>query len=135
MSVGLLTITHNGIGESIVEAAESILGPQSMPTRHFSFHASDAVERFEAAVAEAVAALDTGEGVLVLTDLYGSTPCNVARRLAPTHHVRVLSGLSLPMALRVFTYARLDLDQLVRRATDGGRVGVIECTPADGEPP
>lgn len=131
MSVALVTITHDGIGKAIVEAAESILGGQAMTVRHCSFTAGDDVERFEGRVMETVRKADDGDGVLVLTDLVGATPCNIAQRLAPAHHVRVLSGISLPMVLRVFTYARCDLAQLIQRAGDGARIGVIECGPPD----
>ena len=134
MSVALVTITHNGIGKAVVDAALSIIGSQGMTVQHCSFEAGDDVERFERRVSETVEQADHGDGVLVLTDLIGATPCNIARRLAPTHHVRVLSGISLPMVLRVFTYARCDLDQLIQRAGDGARVGVIECGPANQAP-
>ncbi|WP_083331040.1 PTS sugar transporter subunit IIA [Halofilum ochraceum] len=134
MSVALVTITHNGIGKAIVDAAESILGSQAMDVHHCSFNAGDDVERFEGEVMDTVGKADDGDGVLVLTDLIGATPCNVAQRLAPKHHVRVLSGISLPMVLRVFTYARCDLAQLIERAGDGAHVGVIECGPPDQAP-
>ncbi len=134
MSVALVTITHNGIGKAIVDAAESILGTPTITVRHCSFIAGDDVEQFERRVMDTVREADAGDGVLVLTDLIGATPCNVAQRLAPAHHVRVLSGISLPMVLRVFTYARCDLAQLVERASDGARVGVIECGPSDQAP-
>jgi PTS system ascorbate-specific IIA component len=131
MSVALVTITHNGIGKAIVGAAESIVGRQTMTVHHCSFNAGDDVEQFEGRVVDTVRKADDGDGVLVLTDLIGATPCNVAQRLAPTHRVRVLSGISLPMVLRVFTYARCDMGQLIERAGDGARVGVIECGPPD----
>jgi PTS system ascorbate-specific IIA component len=129
MSVALVTITHNGIGKAIVDAAESILGRQGMTVRHCSFNAGDDVGGFEDRVIDTIRKSDDGDGVLILTDLIGATPCNIAERLAPTHHVRVLSGISLPMVLRVFTYARSDLAQLIQRAGDGARLGVIECGP------
>ncbi len=131
MSVALVTITHNGIGKAIVDAAETILGSQAMTIRHCSFNAGDEVERFERRVRDTVRQADDGDGVLLLTDLVGATPCNIAQRLASTHHVRVLSGINLPMVLRVFTYARADLAQLIQRAGDGARSGVIECGPPD----
>ena len=129
MSVALVTITHDGIGKAIVDAAESILGSQGMTVRHCSFNAGDDVEGFEDRVIDTVRSSDDGDGILILTDLIGATPSNIAERLASTHHVRVLSGISLPMVLRVFTYARADLAQLIQRARDGARLDVIECGP------
>jgi mannose PTS system EIIA component len=72
--------------------------------------------------------LDEGDGVLVLTDLYGSTPANLAVALGQRReHVRVLAGVNLPMLVRALSYAVLDLDQLVDKALDGGRDGVLRC--------
>jgi PTS system ascorbate-specific IIA component len=72
--------------------------------------------------------VDRGEGLLVLTDLYGSTPANVALALARGRaHTRVIAGVNLPMLLRALNYAALDLDTLVDKALDGGRDGVRLC--------
>ena len=131
MTIGLITITHNRIGAAIVESAVAILGPQPVPMRHFSFAAQDCVDAAYSELAEAVRELDQGAGVLILTDLYGSTPCNIARRLAGGHRVRVVSGISLPMVLRVFSYACLELREIALRATDGARLGIVECGPPD----
>jgi PTS system ascorbate-specific IIA component len=74
--------------------------------------------------------LDGGEGVLVLSDLYGATPCNVANRL-PKLGVRMhcVSGLNLPMLLRVLNYPEQSLDQLAETAATGGRGGIFVDTP------
>ena len=68
--------------------------------------------------------LDTEAGVLVLSDLAGSTPGNVAERVARQGRVRVVTGINLPMLMRVFNYPGLDLDALARKALEGGRDGV-----------
>lgn len=127
MTIALITITHNRIGEQLAETAEEILGPPPFAVRHFVVRPDDDPARIEAAVIDAVRSIDAGDGVLILSDLYGSTPCNIARRVAPAHHVRVLSGVNLPMMLRVYSYGRLDLDTIAHKAAEGGRIGVIEC--------
>lgn len=131
MSIGLITITHGRIGEDLVEAARQILGQPALPIRHFVFEPADDPEAKGTALLDAVRELDTGDGVLILADLYGATPCNIAHRLTPEHHVRVLSGINLPMVLRVLNYAGLDLDTITRRAAEGGRIGVIDCGPRE----
>ena len=127
MTIALITITHNRIGEQLAETAEEILGSPPFAVRHFVVRPDDDPARIEADVADSVRSIDSGDGVLILADLYGSTPCNIARRVAPAHHVRVLSGVNLPMMLRVYSYARLDLDTMARKAAEGARIGVIEC--------
>lgn len=127
MTIGLITITHNHIGEQLADTAAEIVGSPPFAVRHFSVRADDDPAAIERAVIESIDAVDSGDGVLIVSDLYGSTPCNIARRAAPSHHVRVLSGVNLPMMLRVYTHFRLDLDALARKAAEGARIGVIEC--------
>lgn len=131
MTVGLITVTHNGIGRAICDAAEAILGDSPGGVRHFGFEPGDSGETLLEAMIAAVREIDQGDGVAVLTDLYGATPCNIARRIAPHHNVRVLSGISLPMVLRLLNYTHLELEQVVQRATDGAHIGIIECGPPD----
>jgi len=133
MSIGLITITHGRIGEDILDAACQILGTPSLEVRHFVFAPGDEPERIESALYDAIGGIDSGEGVLILSDLYGATPCNIAHRLPARHEVRVLSGINLPMVLRVLNYAELDLATIAARAAEGARIGVIDCGPEGGE--
>lgn len=134
MPVGLITITHRRIGEELVHAACSIFGDAPLATRHITFDPSGRIEDLERAVSDAAEGLDSGDGTIILTDLYGATPSNVACSLAQSRRVRVLSGINLPMVLRVSNYARLDLAELVERARQGARAGIVECgaPPPDG---
>nr|WP_209262426.1 PTS fructose transporter subunit IIA [Thiorhodococcus minor] len=76
--------------------------------------------------------LDDGDGVLILTDVYGATPANVALTLSERRpRTRVLAGVNLPMLLRALNYAKLDLDTVVDRALEGGRNGVRLCEPRE----
>jgi PTS system ascorbate-specific IIA component len=78
-----------------------------------------------------IATLDTGGGVLVLTDLYGATPCNIAARLLANPKIRVVSGMNLPMLIRVLNYPDLSLDALADKAVSGGRDGVMRVKRED----
>ena len=73
-----------------------------------------------------VKALDQGDGVLILTDLFGSTPSNVAQKIQ-AKNIRIVSGLNMPMLIRVMNYAQLNLTELVEKARTGGQCGIIEC--------
>ena len=126
MAVGILLITHEGVGSALVAVAQRLL--RTLPLR---------VEAMEvpfdgdpdALLPQASAALrrvDGGHGVLVLTDLYGATPSNLAAKVARLGTpVRRVSALSLPMLLRVMNYAELELDELPAVAAAGTRNGVI----------
>jgi len=126
MSVGVLLITHEGIGSALIAVATQLM--PSLPLRIETLEVSFAADP-EALLPQASAALrrvDGGHGVLVLTDLYGATPSNLAARLARLGTpVRRVSGLSLPMLLRVMNYAELELDELPAVAAAGARNGVV----------
>lgn len=127
MSVGVLLLSHGAIGEQMLAAVKTMLGTPSLPVRAVGLDMGGDRAAFVAAAGAALRALESGQGVLVLTDLYGATPSNTvdALRNEGVRFKRV-SGLNLPMLLRVFNYAELDLDELTRTAAGGGRNGVIE---------
>ncbi|MDH5823994.1 PTS fructose IIA subunit family protein [Luteimonas sp. RD2P54] len=126
MSVGILLVTHEGIASALLAAARGMLSNLPLKTEAFEvpFDADP-----DAALPRASAAMrrvDDGQGVLILTDLYGATPSNLASRLARLGTpVRRVSALSLPMLLRVMNYAELGLDELPAVAAAGARNGVI----------
>lgn len=126
MAVGILLITHPGIGSAIVAVATGLL--RTLPLRTESFDVPFGADPDEL-LPQASAALrrvDGGAGVLVLTDLYGASPSNLAARVARLGTpVRRVSAVSLPMLLRVLNYAELELDELPAVASAGARNGVI----------
>ena len=126
MSVGILLITHDGIASTHRAVAERLLGHLALGVGVFELD-FDALP--EDALTQASAALrkvDAGDGVLVLTDLYGASPSRLAQRIAQLGTpVRRVSGLALPMLLRVLNHAECTLDELARVAVSGARNGVV----------
>lgn len=126
MSVGILLITHEGIGSALLAVATRLL--RQLPLRAEAFEVpfdGDPDELLPLASA-ALRRVDGGQGVLVLTDLYGATPSNLAAKLARIGTpVRRVSAVSLPMLLRVMNYSELELDELPTVAAAGARNGVI----------
>ena len=133
MSVGLCLISHNRIGEALLDTAVSMLGGQPLPAAVIAVTpASDPVQILERARA-AVRELDQGDGVIVLTDMFGSTPSNIATALKrDNEHVTVIAGVNLPMLVRLMNYPRLGMAQLKDKALSGGREGIFSCGP-EGE--
>ena len=126
MAVGVLLITHPGIGPSLLAVATALL--RTLPLRAEAFEVPfDGVP--ESLLPQASAVLrrvDDGDGVLVLTDVYGATPSNLAARVSRLGTpVRRVSALNLPMLLRVMNYAELGLDELPAVAAAGARNGVL----------
>lgn len=131
MSVGLLLITHRPLAGDLLGIASQILGHVPLGVACCEV-VNDTPPEVLIEQCQALAArLDQGEGILVLTDLYGSTPANVARALLDRLiRVRVVAGLNLPMLLRALNYADLELDALAAKALEGGRDGVRSCEPS-----
>jgi PTS system ascorbate-specific IIA component len=127
MSVAILLITHNRIGAELLETATRMLGRCPVEARAIEVHEQDDPDRLRDQVRTCAERLDRGDGVLVLTDLYGATPANVACALAGQHRFRMLSGVNLPMLVRVLNYCQLDLAGLSEKALSGGRDGVMQC--------
>jgi PTS system ascorbate-specific IIA component len=137
VSVGLLLITDAGIGSELLAAATRMLGVCPLPARALSVRNGDDPALMGQRARAFAAELDAGEGVLVLTDLFGSTPANIATSLGEAGYIRVLSGVNLPMLVRVLNYPKLSLDALVDKALSGARDGVLVCTatPGTARPP
>jgi PTS system mannose-specific IIA component len=127
VSVGVLIITHEGIGSSVLEAATRMLGGCPLRTETLAVGLEADAEALRALADQRASALDDGDGVLVLTDLYGSTPSNIAASLASRGAVRIVSGLNLPMLVRVLNYPADDLAGLADRAVSGGNRGILLC--------
>lgn len=126
MSVGLLLITHGEIGTAIHNAAISVLGSSTLRTEILAVNNGDNPDDINARALALATRLDTGDGVLVLTDMYGSTPSNIACRLNGLN-VMVLSGLNLPMLIRILNYPAESLSELAGKALDAGLAGIIQC--------
>lgn len=126
MSVGILLVTHEGIGKAMIAVATALLRQLPLRTEAFDVPLDADLDALLPQASAALRRVDGGFGVLVLTDLYGATPSNLGARLAHLGTpVRRVSGLSLPMLLRVMNYAELELDELPAVAAAGARNGVI----------
>lgn len=126
MSVGVLLITHEGIGHSLVAVASRLLQKLPLACEAFEVPFDADPSTLLPQASAALRRVDQGDGVLVLTDLYGASPSNVAARLSRLGTpVRRVSAVSLPMLMRVMNYAELELDELPAVAAAGSRNGAI----------
>ena len=126
MSVGILLITHSGIGGALLNVAHGTFGQVPLEISHLSVSRDPVPELLIAQAGHLVRKLDAGNGVLVLTDMFGSTPGNIAQGLLQHgYHIRVVAGLNLPMLFRVLNYPNLELTQLAKKAVSGGKDGIF----------
>jgi PTS system ascorbate-specific IIA component len=127
MTIGLLIVTHNNIGTDLVDTATAMLGVCPLSTETLSVSQCCDPEMLLRKARQLVAALDQGNGVLVLTDIYGSTPSNIAHSVRSEGSVEVIAGINLPMLIRILNYPRLSLAELTAKAVSGGKDGILCC--------
>ena len=127
--IGILIVAHDGLGDSLVDAVTHVLGARPPQVAVFPVAATDDPLALLPKARAAVTALDTGEGVAILSDIYGATPCNLAAKLAIAGQVEVIAGVSLPMLVRAFTYRTKGMETFVKKAVSGGCEGVLHLPP------
>jgi len=123
--IGVLIVTHGEIGTALLHSAAQILGAAPAQVATLSVWRQDDPDDLVLRARELLEGIDSGEGVLVLTDIFGATPGNVVSKLLEDGRVEGVSGVSLPMLLRVITGRNGSLKAAVERALSGGADGVV----------
>ena len=124
--VGILIISHGAFGAALVDCASHVLGKRPLRVRQVGITLHDDPEAILPQAQDLVRQLDSGEGVLVLTDILGATPSNVATRLLVPGRIEGVSGVSLPMLIRALTYREEPLASVVAKALSGGQDGASQ---------
>jgi len=125
MNVGILMITHSDIGKQMLLTATSVFGKNPFRVEILSVDNYDHPNDVKELGQKYVKFLDQGRGVLILTDIIGTTPSNIAKSI-DYKNIRVVAGLNLSMLLNVFNYSTDSLNQLANRAVDGGVTGIMK---------
>jgi len=127
MAVGILILTHDGIGPALLGTAKLMLENSPLATKLLNVSIESNPEQLLIDVTELTLELDSGDGVLILTDLPGSTPSNIAAQTASNKNtVRIVSGVNLSMLIRILNYPDSDLEELTEKALGGGRDGIVK---------
>ena len=123
--IGILIVTHGEIGKSLLDSAAQILGSRPVQSSTLSVWRQDDPDDLVLRARELMEQIDAGDGVLILTDLFGATPGNVVSKLLQDGRVEGVSGVSLPMLLRVVTSRNGSIAAAVQRALSGGSEGLV----------
>jgi len=123
--IGILIVCHGSLASSLAAAVTHVLGHRPPQFETLSVGAKDDPSQLLPKARELVQSLDTGEGVLVFSDIYGATPCNLASKLLVAGRVELVAGVNLPMLVRALTYRDRDLDTMTKKAISGGCDGVL----------
>jgi len=127
VSVGILVVTHGKLGQHLLDTMRHMLGELPLQADALEVHL---VQMHEALIRQGqklIDKLDSGDGVLILTDAFGSTPSNIANKLSSERPTRVVAGVNLPMLVRIFNYPKLALQEMADNAVEGGQRGIIAC--------
>jgi PTS system ascorbate-specific IIA component len=123
--VGILLLTHAPLGNAFIEAATHVFRGRPDRMEAIDVRADQDPAEVAQIAREAIARIDDGSGVLVITDVMGGTPSNCTLRLCEPGRVEVIAGISLPMLLRALTYRTDTLDVVVEMALAGGQSGAV----------
>ena len=123
--IGILIVSHGALGESLIHSASHVLGKRPLYLRQVGVTVHDDPDAVLPMAEDLIRFLDQGAGVLVLTDIYGATPSNIAQRLLRPGRVEGLAGVNLPMLIRALTYRDQTLANVIEKALAGAAEGVI----------
>ena len=128
--VGLLIVSHGAFGESLIHSASHVLGKRPAYLRQLGVTVHDDPDALLPVAEDLIRFLDQGDGVLVLTDVYGATPSNIANRLLRPGRVAGLAGVNLPMLIRALQYRDQPLETVRDKAQSGACEGVVRMEAA-----
>ena len=123
--IGILLITHGTFGESLIQNVCHVLNKRPLLISQLGVAAQDDPLDILPMAKLLLKEVNEGEGVLIMTDILGATPSNLALKLLEPGRIEGVAGLSLPMLLRALTYRKNGMETLMQKAISGGRDGVI----------
>ncbi len=127
MSIGLLLVMHGKLGHHLLDTLTEMMGELPLAADVLEVRRVQAHEVLINQGRKMIERLDSGAGVLILTDVYGATPSNIANKLAAEAPVAVVAGVNLPMLVRIFNYPKLALPEMAKNAVEGGSRGIMIC--------
>ena len=126
--IGILIIAHGSLGESLIHCVSHVLGKQPPQLAHFAVGTNDDPSNLLPQAQHLMNALNTGSGVLILSDMYGASPCNLVAKLLVPGSIEGVAGVNLPMLVRVLNYRDKPIKTCLEKAISGGRDGVVHFT-------
>ena len=127
--IGILIIAHGTLGESLIHCASHVLNKRPARLKQLGITAQDDPLLLLPQARALVKELDDGSGVLILSDMYGGSPSNIAAKLLIPGRVEGVAGVNLPMVIRALTYRDRPLATLILKAVSGGCEGVLRIPP------
>ena len=116
--IGILVVTHGEIGKSLIDCAIQILDDQPSSLEFLSVNSNNDLNQYTKIISQKINMLEKGNGVLILTDIYGATPCNLLKKFIIKNKVEVIAGINLPMLIKAISDRKDNLNVLVNDSLD-----------------
>lgn len=128
MSISVLLITHANMGKSLLNELKNTFDKLPLPFFTANIKQQENFENLIVQLNKKIEQMDKGDGILILTDLYGSTPSNIAYALKRQckNNIHIISGVNLPMLVTIVNYSSLSLEKIVKKVVRGGKKGIID---------
>ncbi len=123
--ISILLITHGELGKSLIECATHVLGDKPLFLESLSIENDCTHESMFRQISERINLLDQGDGVLILTDIFGATPCNIITKIIKPGKVSAIAGVNLSMLIRSISYRHESFNALIAKAIQGAQDGII----------
>ena len=127
--IGIFLVTHGSFGESLIQTVCHVLNKRPPLIAQLGVAAQDDPHDILPLAQLLLKEVDGGDGVLVMTDIFGATPGNLALKLLEPDHIEGVAGVSLPMLLRALTYREKGMETMLQKAISGARDGVMKLPP------
>lgn len=121
--VGVVLVTHGSFGQTLLEAAEMVLGPQENCLA-IGVDVNNGVDETMEIIRKTIRSVETGRGVVCLTDLFGGSPTTMSLSLMKSENLEVITGVNLPMLVATLQHRAMDLDALAEKAKTSGEQGI-----------
>lgn len=129
--IGILIVAHGTLGESLIHCASHVMGKRPLYLRQLGVTIHDDPDAILPQGRDLVRFLDQGDGVLLMTDIFGATPSNIACKLLVPGRIEGVSGINMPMLIRALTYRDLPMEALIEKTLAGGNEGIIRMPVQD----
>lgn len=129
MSIALFFITHSGIASNLLNIGESII---KQPGSNLSYHEVQMDDNIDTAISNIenkLSKLELDDGIIFISDIYGSTPSNIAQKIASKYQSHLICGVNLPMVIRLLNYREENQESLIEKALDGACKGIQHSVP------
>jgi len=129
--VGILLVTHGDIGLALLRSSKQILGKEPDNIVCISINSNNDISSCKKIIQEKLIDLDNGEGVLIMSDMYGATPTNILKKIIYSNKYEVITGINLPMLMQALTSRNLSLNDLTKICLKYGKQNIFNVTNDD----